>query len=706
MSIASEAGHSRARTRAERLSLLAIVGAAWTAYAVTTRPALLWPYLVALGVSARFRSRRTPPLLARVLSHVQLACGLITALIGILVTLYPVLSAEAIERLLHLMGGAFASLALLAAFDGTLARPARSIIGSAVGLLVVASLQQPGETHPLIMTRFMPIVSAVIVAFFLASETTIRGSQPTATRRFARRATEGALMLALSLAVGFVLVRLLPWTQPRVEGAIAGLMDIEPTRATTGMGDTSMLGAIEELALSDRVVLRVWTAEPRNLRARVHERFDGRTWSTRPRPERAVEPEVRPLPESSHDWAERTPGATFWLPGASTGPLGGLNAVTVLQSALAGERLLAPASPAVVRAAATRLYLDGADLLTAPALTTVEIYGVLSQTRDVPAARLTDEERLDYLSISHRPDPRLRELARELGGETDPPTERATRTVSYLQHHCRYSLRVGRFASADPVAEFVFDKRQGYCEYFASAAAILLRLQGVPTRYVTGFHVSDLNRSGNHYVVRESDAHAWVEAFLPLQGWVAVDPTPPGDFATVHRRPTRWWSTVWETVRTEVTALSAKLRSGAGLAVLRGLARYILAGAAHLLRHPILWVAALLMLLFRRYRIRHASPPQHSSVSCDTGAHPPPELRDALALMETVWRRTGVERPANHGLLEQLDAVIRSGAADSVKELSRALVVTYYRAAFGGSGRSLPERHALLRDARKAATKR
>src|SRR5205814_8379510 len=115
------------------------------------------------------------------------------------------------------------------------------------------------------------------------------------------------------------------------------------------------------------------------------------------------------------------------------------------------------------------------------------------------------------------------------------------------------SLQVGKFATRQPVAEFVFDKKRGYCEYFASAAAVLLRLQGVPARYVTGFSMDAAARVGGHYVVRESDAHAWIEAWIPGRGWVEADPTPAGDYAAVHgdaasgfERVVEWIKGRWE----------------------------------------------------------------------------------------------------------------------------------------------------------------
>ncbi len=83
-------------------------------------------------------------------------------------------------------------------------------------------------------------------------------------------------------------------------------------------------------------------------------------------------------------------------------------------------------------------------------------------------------------------------------------------------------------AGVDPVSNFLFAQREGHCEYFASAAVLLLRASGVPARYVTGFRGGEWNALGQYVAVRADRAHAWAEAFVPGAGWVRVDATPPG----------------------------------------------------------------------------------------------------------------------------------------------------------------------------------
>ena len=70
----------------------------------------------------------------------------------------------------------------------------------------------------------------------------------------------------------------------------------------------------------------------------------------------------------------------------------------------------------------------------------------------------------------------------------------------------------------DPLADFLFVRKQGYCEYFASAMAVMLRAEGIPSRVATGFQSGYFNDVSGLYVVRASDAHAWVEAWIEGRG--------------------------------------------------------------------------------------------------------------------------------------------------------------------------------------------
>lgn len=126
-----------------------------------------------------------------------------------------------------------------------------------------------------------------------------------------------------------------------------------------------------------------------------------------------------------------------------------------------------------------------------------------------------------------RLDPRVTELAQRLAEGFTSAHACTLAFERYLRENYRYSRKPPAQAPDDPVAWFLFESREGHCEYFASAMAVLLRAVGIPSRLVTGFAGGVHNPVSGWHVVRASDAHAWVEAYLPATGWTSFDPTPP-----------------------------------------------------------------------------------------------------------------------------------------------------------------------------------
>jgi len=107
------------------------------------------------------------------------------------------------------------------------------------------------------------------------------------------------------------------------------------------------------------------------------------------------------------------------------------------------------------------------------------------------------------------------------------PYAKAQALELFLKNSYTYSLEMRRTPDADdPIAMFLFDTRQGHCEYFASAMAVMLRQLGIPSRLVNGFRVGEYNRIAGAWTVRQYHAHSWVEAFFGPYGWVEFDPTP------------------------------------------------------------------------------------------------------------------------------------------------------------------------------------
>jgi transglutaminase-like putative cysteine protease len=226
-------------------------------------------------------------------------------------------------------------------------------------------------------------------------------------------------------------------------------------------------------------------------------------------------------------------------------------------------------------------------------------------------------------------DSRIPELARQITASTNNDYDRAAALETYLRTHFGYSLQLSRTVPHDPLANFLFERKQGHCEYFASSMAVMLRILGIPSRVVNGFRTGEFNDLTSQYVVRASNAHSWVEAYFPGHGWVAFDPTPGASIAATtgwsrismyaDAMASFWreWIVNYDVVHQQALAVSAGSRSRHWFSVLRRWwhRQYELLMAAarrsgtEVAGSPLRWglggivTAALLLLAFRLPRL-------------------------------------------------------------------------------------------------------
>jgi uncharacterized protein (TIGR03382 family) len=141
-------------------------------------------------------------------------------------------------------------------------------------------------------------------------------------------------------------------------------------------------------------------------------------------------------------------------------------------------------------------------------------------------ATYDDKLRRLFLQLPPETDPRIRALAEQVTANATNHYDRAAAIERHLRTQFGYTLDLGN-PTADPLAWFLFERRAGHCEYFASGMTVMLRTLGIPARYVTGFLPGEFNDVGDDFIVRASDAHSWVEVYFPGYGWIPFDPTPP-----------------------------------------------------------------------------------------------------------------------------------------------------------------------------------
>ncbi|GEM_PF-4877352 len=169
--------------------------------------------------------------------------------------------------------------------------------------------------------------------------------------------------------------------------------------------------------------------------------------------------------------------------------------------------------------------------------------------RFIPAPKLDTQQRsaLTQLPQGEEQLAQLQQLALQVTQTNDPDdwVARAAALEVFLKDSGRYHYTLtppARSSDLDPIEDFLLNRRSGHCEYFASALALMLRACGIPSRLIVGFKPTELNSVGDYYVVRQQDAHTWVQAYIPreklpadvaarlprqVQGaWMILDPTP------------------------------------------------------------------------------------------------------------------------------------------------------------------------------------
>lgn len=288
---------------------------------------------------------------------------------------------------------------------------------------------------------------------------------------------------------------------PRVQGPLWG-MPSDAFAGITGLSDSMTPGSMNKLVLSDEVALRAAFDGRIPLPNRLYWRgpvlldFDGRNWTTTPRPVRfAIDVERRANAVKYTVTVE--PHNRRWLFAldmpATLPPQAGINA----------DYLMLSRTPVTSRARyEVESWLD---------------YGIGSELGPATRRRTLD--------LPPGFNPRTRELGEQLRAEFASNEAIVNAALRRLREQRFIYTLDPPLLGTHSADEFLFQTRSGFCEYFASAFVVLMRSAGVPARVVTGYLGGEYNALGNYLIVRQSDAHAWTEVWLDGRGWVRIDPT-------------------------------------------------------------------------------------------------------------------------------------------------------------------------------------
>jgi protein-glutamine gamma-glutamyltransferase len=290
-----------------------------------------------------------------------------------------------------------------------------------------------------------------------------------------------------------------------------------------GFADTVSLGAIGRIQQSSRVVLHARADKGESLE-RVRWRggtltlFNGTTWSNPPGAYAR-----RPL---KVDNSLAIVGKALQMrPGREIG-------YQVQLDEIASDTLFFAGIPETIKINAGPIYRSAGGAFHVQNAPSDLVYRAFAFIEDenapaiLPPVPLANSEHQDALQLPAVLDPRIAPLASSMAAGAVSDEAKARAIENHLRHDYSYTLELPAKLTANPLGDFLFVRRKGHCEYFASAMAILLRTIGIPSRVVTGFQSGVLNPLTGWQVVRASDAHAWVEAWLEGSGWTVFDPTP------------------------------------------------------------------------------------------------------------------------------------------------------------------------------------
>lgn len=142
---------------------------------------------------------------------------------------------------------------------------------------------------------------------------------------------------------------------------------------------------------------------------------------------------------------------------------------------------------------------------------------------DLSVTGLVDQE--FYLSVPEQVSDRMRRLGKEILRSSSSKQERIAELAEFFRTQELVYAQDDLPGGSDPIDSFLFDKKRGYCEFFASAYVTMARLAGVPARLVGGYFGGEYNRFGGYYLVTEDTAHVWVEVLTEKNHWVRIDPS-------------------------------------------------------------------------------------------------------------------------------------------------------------------------------------
>ena len=312
---------------------------------------------------------------------------------------------------------------------------------------------------------------------------------------------------ALLRLSGLVLVQAIPLMLiffllfPRMVGPLWAMPDEQS--AISGISDSINPGTVSNLALSSETAFRVRfndaVPEQKDLywRGPVYWETNGKSWTLTP-PKRDSFERATPIPDHTSDiqyTLMMEPHHQFWL-----------YALDIPATAPKNSRLT-----------------HDHQLILAKKLSRNISFDIRSTSQKI-LTELSDKDLSRALKIPDNTDPRVLALANEWAKTSKNKSDIVKRALQFYNDEFYYTLKPPSLGK-DPIAEFLFESKRGFCGHFATSFATLMRVADIPTRLVGGYQGGVYNKVGDFYNIRQADAHVWAEIWLSEKGWIRVDPT-------------------------------------------------------------------------------------------------------------------------------------------------------------------------------------
>ncbi len=369
------------------------------------------------------------------------------------------------------------------------------------------------NSQSLLMAGYMVFAAGALVAAMIANvqisaQTSAQKNTPSSPQPSPQPAPE--LRATLGMA-GRLLVQALPLALllfllfPRLQGPLWGLP--QQGTAQTGLSDRMSPGDFGQLTLSDEIAFRVEFSTPPPSPSALYWRgpvlwdFDGRTWQTRfAVPTTPVRGEASGQPIAYAITLEPHRMRWLFLLGL---PRERLPSLPNMETTLGPDLQWMSKNPINQRLR----YQINADLDYR-----LEPDGLSAATRNRTLALPEGN-------------PQARALAEQWANQRSDAQAIVNQALAHFRKEAFFYSLKPPLLGENSVDDFLFVSRRGFCEHYASAFVVLMRAAGIPARVVTGYQGGELNPLGDYWIVRQRDAHAWAEVWLPNLGWTRVDPT-------------------------------------------------------------------------------------------------------------------------------------------------------------------------------------